>query len=87
MVAFLVMDMGPEARARLILQANDSSSAVGTFPSPRGFRGLGTQHWKALLYMTDAICGVRRGYYLFPGVLMLGNLYVSTVAAGKSGQF
>ena len=44
MVAFLVMDMGPDARARLILHANDSSSGVGNSPSPRGVKGLGTQH-------------------------------------------
>jgi hypothetical protein len=49
MVAFLVMDIGPDARARLILQANVSSSGVGTCPSPREVKGLGTQHWKALL--------------------------------------
>ena len=55
MVAFLVIEMGPEARARLILQASDSSSGVGISPSPRGVKGLGTQHWKALLYTKDAI--------------------------------
>jgi hypothetical protein len=49
MVAFLVMDMGPDARARLILQAIASSSGVGISLSPRGVKGLGTQHWKALL--------------------------------------
>jgi len=47
----------------LILQANASSSGVGISPSPRGVRGLGTQHWKALLYTKEAIyeswkCGV-----------------------------
>jgi hypothetical protein len=45
----LVMDMGPDARARLILQAIASSSGVGISLSPRGVKGLGTQHWKALL--------------------------------------
>jgi hypothetical protein len=48
-VAYLVMDIGPEARARLILQAKDSSSGVGISPSPRRVKGLGTQHWKELL--------------------------------------